>query len=367
MAGSRTIVIEGLDKILAKMKPELYEPSAKAMLGEIAAAGARDPEQVIQAFGWGLSLSSAIALAAWLGWPLPVQNSGIAGLFLSTEVLAEVAAPVLAWALWSRRWALALVLAVPLALCGSRIAPVAACAGLFAAWRPNSRWTRPALLIALIPVLAALLFAIGPAKASTALSRMVLWGAAVLSIVPEGRGVGWWSVAHPDAYTEFAHSDPLELLVELGAPALWLMAVPGLALLASWHRSGRARALLAALVALIVESLVSFPLKIPAAAFFGAVLTGFLLAVPGAAGRPIGPWLQASRGALLAVAISFVVLNYSAERRFYRLFDGQHRAPEVWYVGARDVLQTFPFERNVRRWALHVMEASAARIRETQK
>lgn len=41
MAGSRTIVIEGLDKILAKTKPELYEPSAKAMLGEIAAAGAR--------------------------------------------------------------------------------------------------------------------------------------------------------------------------------------------------------------------------------------------------------------------------------------------------------------------------------------
>lgn len=236
----------------------------------VAAANVDDVEPAVEAFGWGIAVSSGLAMAQWFGVPLPgLPGNGPAGLFFNTEILAETAAPVVVWALWRRRWALALALMPAIALTGSRIAPVVILAGLWwglSARRPLKAW----LLLGGGAVAVSLLLVIGPEKALSGFTRLVLWGAAVLSITPLGRGLGWWAVAHPGPMEEFAHSDALQILVELGAGGAALLAVP---VLAFW-KGGGSNAVRCAFAAACLEALVSFPLQLPASGFLAALLAG---------------------------------------------------------------------------------------------
>lgn len=235
-----------------------------------AAAGVDDVKPVVSAFGWGVAISAALAVLQTLGWSPVEQISAPAGLFFSSEVLAETAAPILAWAAFERRWVLAAAMSAPLALCGSRIAVFAVAVGLICGWRA-SRSIKAGFLLAAAVVAAASVWALGVGKLSSGAERIGLWMTAVDSLTPVGGGIGWWAAAHPGAFDEFVHSDALQMMVELGAGAAFFFAAAAIVAL-------RARAAepgeIAACAAICTEIAVSFPLHFPASGFLAAVLAG---------------------------------------------------------------------------------------------
>lgn len=239
----------------------------------LAAAELDDIGPTLAAFGWGIALSAALTVPQAFGWSPVYQTVAPAGLFLNSEVLAEVAAPLLVWSLWTRRWPLAAVIGVPISLCHSRIAVLVVAVGLLYGWRPTRRWMKPALVVAVAAAAVAGIACLGIAKESSALTRVTLWLAAVQSITPLGRGLSWWALAHPGPYEEFAHSDALQMIVELGAGSLFFLAIPFMVLRRRDVGSTGERA---AFVSLCVEAVVSFPLHLPAQGFLLSVLAGFL-------------------------------------------------------------------------------------------
>ncbi len=250
-----------------------------ALLGLVAvAASGVEVGPVLTAFGWGLAISAALAVPQALGWhPLPATYApsplpGFAapsGLFYSPEVLAVTATPVLVWATLARRWLLAVITSVPLALCGSRAAVLVASVGLLYGWRPERRWPRWAAIVLAVLIAPAVLL-ISPDKAATGAARIVLWLSALHSVTPLGRGLGWWQVAHPGPYEEFAHSDALQSFVELGSVAGLLLG----ALVVLLWRTTAALPERAALVAACATAAVSFPIHLPASGFLFALLAG---------------------------------------------------------------------------------------------
>jgi hypothetical protein len=95
---------------------------------------------------------------------------------------------------------------------------------------------------------------------------------AIESISFSGTGLGWWAATHPGSFDEFAHSDALQAIVELGAGSLFFFAIPVLIFL----RCYQPRAEMSAFVAICIESVISFPLHLPASGFLAAVLAGTL-------------------------------------------------------------------------------------------
>ncbi len=238
----------------------------------VAASDCDHCRDVVEWFGWGVAVSTPFCLLQWFGWSPVQQASSPAGLFMSSEVMAETAAPVFAWAVFRRRWWLAAAMAVPLALCFSRVSVAAAMVGLAFGWRPCVRWAKPAALAAVLAAAAMSVFALGIEKESTAMTRAVLWLAAAQSMSIGGAGPGWWAGSHQGYLEEFAHSDALQAAVEIGAGSLLLLAVPLLLLL----RRNQPRAEASAFVVICVETVVSFPLHLPATGFLAAVVAGFL-------------------------------------------------------------------------------------------
>jgi hypothetical protein len=238
----------------------------------IAAAGIEDVDRCVEWFGWGIAISCVLAVPQWFGWNGILQTARPAGLFLNSEILAETAAPILIWAWFKNRFALFGVMLIPLLLCHSRIAVVVAAAGLLYGWRPRHWGLRPLLIALLANAALASVFVLGFGKLESGLDRMVLWGAGLLSITPGGRGLGWWASTHPGPLSEVAHSDALQLMVEVGLGSLFLLAVPIILL----TRGTGDTAMRAAYVALGVEALVSFPMHLAASGFLAAVLAGHM-------------------------------------------------------------------------------------------
>lgn len=244
-----------------------------ASLAMLAAAGAEDLDLPISAFGWGIATASAVQAAQVLaGDLLGFQGLEVApaGTFLNPEPFALAAAPIAAWALQRAAWPLLAAMAVPLALCGSRVALAALAAALLWAWNPRPTILKWATVLGLAVACAGAIVLLGPHRLSTAFSRIILWLAAAESMTPLGRGLGWWAVGHPGASEEFAHSDVLQLAVELGGGALLLLAVPVIV----WCKGIGDDAERAAFVCLALEAAVSFPLHLPATAFLAALLAG---------------------------------------------------------------------------------------------
>lgn len=242
-------------------------------LGAVAASNLDDGiGDVLAGLAGGVAVSAALCVPQTLGWWSPVAQSSVpAGLFYNSEVLAEVAAPLLVWAALSRRWALAIAMAVPVALCHSRVALIAGMVGLLWAWRPRW-WVWAGLGCAALAAGYAGLMWFGLSKFASAIDRLGLWITAWYSLTPLGRGIGWWAAAHPGPYEEFAHSDAIQAVIELGPAAALIAAIPALIL---WRGRGTLGER-AAYVAICFEALVSFPLHLPVGAFLGAVLAGGL-------------------------------------------------------------------------------------------
>ena len=245
------------------------------ILGLVFVAGAAlgSLDDVMIGVGAGLVVSVAVAVIQSAGlMPAGLIGQGsprAAGLFYNSEVLAETDAIVFAWAALRPRPALATALAVPLALCGSRIAVLAAGFGMgMAVIRPL--WAR-LLLCAATVVLAGMALAVfGPAKLGSAFDRIIIWGAMVEAITPLGRGLGWVYLALPRQ--QFAHSDALQAVVEIGVPAFALAVIPIAAMIGK-RGNGAERA---AFWVCCTEAVVSFPLRLPVSGFLAALLAGFL-------------------------------------------------------------------------------------------
>lgn len=275
-------------------------------LAAFAGAALDDLAPALAGMSWGIAISGVLCVFQVTGWwsPLP-QSSVPAGLFYNSEVLAEVAAPLLLWAALDRRWVLGAILAVPVALSGSRVALLAIAVGLVWAWKPRGRFVKAAVVIIAAFVGLAMLLA-NDGKIGSAITRVGFWWTALYSLTPWGRGIGWWAMSHVGPYEEFVHSDMLQAMVELGPGALLLAVLPAAAL---WRGAGTI-AERAAYVAICVEGLVSFPLHLPAGGFLFAMLAGFLArarpvvcgaGLPGGASeRSLEGWESAQRGPLAA-------------------------------------------------------------------
>ncbi len=240
----------------------------------LVGAGLSSLDDLMTGLGAGLAISSGFAIAQYLGWSSPfIQTTGISGLFFNSEVLAEFSALIFVWAVARPRWLIAAVAVVPVALCHSRIAIMASAVGLLYAFWPRS----PRLQILAVAVLGvvglAMMFVFGQAKATTADHRLVIWGATAMAITPFGNGLGWFDAAHP--FEEFAHSDAIQILAELGLGGLAILAIPVFAFI----NNRGCHAERAAFVAACFTVVVSFPLHFPAAGFVAAVLAGYLVGV----------------------------------------------------------------------------------------
>jgi tetratricopeptide (TPR) repeat protein len=175
-----------------------------------------------------------------------------------------------------------------------------------------------------------------------------------LEAIPLGTGLGAFASAF-EAYrpptipyaVNFAHSETLHGMVELGLPFLALLALTGfLAVRAAPGILSRRRGsrftwgAMTATLCLLANSLVDFPLHIPAIALSGAVVAGFAFASAEEPNRPApvqSPgatrWIIAGLSiALLLLAGSQAVAVLSARRADERLavgdFEGSLRAAE---------------------------------------
>ncbi len=229
----------------------------------LAGANVEDPTMFMRAMGWGVTLSSVLIVMQSAGWSGIAQATPPAGLFYNRDFAAELAAVFFVWAVFSRDIPLAVMLAIPLAVCGSRIA--LACAALgFVSARP--RWAVLPVMIMGATVVSLTLW--HPEKLTTLMARMDIWEFTLFGVTPFGEGLGGFAVAQP--VWEYAHSDLLQSFYELGIGALPLLAIMVLALRAV------DLPIRAAMACLVGEYATAFPLHLPATALVAGVLVGHL-------------------------------------------------------------------------------------------
>lgn len=251
-----------------------------------AAAGVEDIDPVLEAIGWGVAVSSVLAVLDTAGWALVDQvaaddgNRGPpAGLFFNPAVLAETAALLLVWALVRGRYLLAAALWSPLLLCHSRIAITAAVIGAVAAMPRRVLWV--ALPVVGLGFAMGLLgfSLLGTVKVASADQRIALWLQTIAGLNWFGHGIGSFAATEPRM--EYAHSDFLQAIYELGPAAVPLVV----AVLVSMRRNRLGMA-----AALGSTAAVSFPLHTPVGLLLAGLLVGDLgrVRLPLCRGRSYG-------------------------------------------------------------------------------
>ena len=261
--------IIGWSVVSLAWSPEFYgamTPIALVVLFALVfvASASLDPldrDRIMFAFCCGLCVSGAAMLVEESGW-------GIArsGLFFNREIMAETAVFGLLWSIGRRQWPFVVILSVMLILCEERLALAIACAGALYLLVPDRRILFVGLALALVAAVAAVL----ELKIGSSFHRLTLWGAAILSLDPVGRGVGWWFQAHPFGGEEYAHSDLLQSGVEIGfAGLLWPLFF---ALV--WLRGSGDKVWRACFLAGVAEFALSFPTHLPAQVFAFALAAG---------------------------------------------------------------------------------------------
>lgn len=231
----------------------------------LAGSNQEDLSPVMRAMAWGVAVS-ALLVPFQLAGHSPVDEASIpAGLFYNRDFLAEAAAVFFVWAVFSREVWLAALLAIPLAVSGSRVALLCAAAGILSA---GSRKTMIGAAC-LVAVAVGVMF-VFPNKIGSAETRLVLWQGGIGGIVPFGQGLGSFMAAHPT--WEYAHSDLIQSFYELG-----IGAIPLLAFLIFATISPASAAIRGAMVCVFGEYLIAFPLHLPATTLVAGLLAGNLV------------------------------------------------------------------------------------------
>jgi tetratricopeptide (TPR) repeat protein len=318
---------------------------AKATPGHPASIPLGNPNHLA---AW-LLLPGSLALVALL-FSDPSRRGSRESAFLWFGLVGVIGAGIAATASRGAGMAAGLALAalLTLYLLGPRRGILAAASGIVAA----------ALILLFAPALAPDLL---PLKAgggeSSAGMRWAVYAAsasAALDVVPLGAGLGAFASAfeayRPAAlpYTvNFAHSEPLQGMVELGLPFLAVFAITVfIAVRAARRILSRPRdprftwGAVIAILGLSAHSLIDFPLHVPVIALSGAALAGLAFAGTGELRRPepvrsaaTPRWVIAGLSiALLVLAGSQAVAVFFAERADQRLavgdFEGSLRAAE---------------------------------------
>lgn len=240
-----------------------------SLMAVVAGANLESLDGFMAGLTLGLLISVAIAAAQLAGFSPVAQGSSPAGLFYSRGVFSETVAPVFIW--WCARGRRgvgpAVLLAGPVLL--SRVAILAAAAGLICAAEIRLRHKAALCLILAIACVVSL-WAFGEGRLHSGFLRIVIWKTALAQITLTGRGMGWFQAAYPMLLT--AHSDVLQAFVELGVGAVMFVGL-GIYL---WTRGTGGVCERAAILSLAVEAAVSFPLHMPTTVFLGCILAGYL-------------------------------------------------------------------------------------------
>jgi hypothetical protein len=246
--------------------------AAILVLPFIAAASMETLDDIFSGMAVGLAASSALIIGDYFGLERIVQGRGFGGLLFNSEVLAEFSALVFVWAVVRKKWVQAALCAAPLLLCHSRISVLTVGAGLlYVSWLRLPRWLTVAAVAAISVAAVTAVFIIGDIKIATAFHRVTLWITAVMFLTPLGNGMGWAQVAFP--VERFVHSDALQMLAEIGIPALAVLYIPW----SIFKKKEQDIAVMAVFCGGCVQFLVSFPIHFPAAGFVLALVAGYLL------------------------------------------------------------------------------------------
>ena len=234
-------------------------------------------------FGLGITVSALFSLSQWIGYqPLFHIQDHPAGLFLTKNAAVEAAAPVLVWAILTRRWWAipgALITIVP---SGAReVYLMLAGAGTYLLMRyayrkpGGTRWTALAALGMVLSFGALLIICVAAWSDAETVSinqRLEIWQVALAAwwLHP----MGWGLNAFGSMFMSygFAHNDYIQLLTETGPAVILVLAVFWCSL-SERTEDFVAKACLASLLA---SALVWWPLQQPASAFLVAVLCGHL-------------------------------------------------------------------------------------------
>jgi hypothetical protein len=244
-------------------------------LSFLAGAGMASIDDVMTGIGLGLTVSALITLFEF-STPSDQGRDEMTGaaptaLFYNSEVYAEFAALVFVWAIARVRLTIAAVTLLPLMLCNSRIAILTAAIGALYTYGPKSKIKMAGAILGLAALAAALLFVFGISKMGSADQRLILWGSTILAWTQFGHGLGWYNVAQPGL--EFAHSDAIQLIAELGIGGFAALAIPFVV----FRKQRGNHAERALFIAICFQSIVSFPLHFPASGFLAAIVAGYLV------------------------------------------------------------------------------------------
>lgn len=240
-------------------------------LAVLAGANVENLSPVMRAMGWGVAISSVLVIPQSLGWSPVIEAAPPAGLFFNRDFLAEIAAVLFVWACFAKHGKLlAMVLAVPLAICGSRIALLCVAAGMIAGSTRYARRFVTAVFLAIVACFAVITI-FYPYKVNTAIIRFGIWELTLRGTTIAGDGIGSYIATFP---WEYAHSDLLQSFYELGIGGIALSTLFVLAV-----RAESSRAIRAAVVCMAVQYATAFPLHLPATAFLAGLLVGHVARV----------------------------------------------------------------------------------------
>lgn len=222
---------------------------------------------LLEGLSWGVILQLPLLLGQLFGWQgIQQLSTPPAGLFGNRDILGETAALLLVWA-WTApkgRWRtpqVALLTSV-LLLSQSRSGIGAAVVGLLL---PRRGLIMPLLLCCgLLAV-----WLLDPGKMTSLEARLSIWHFTLSHLSFRGSGLGGFQALHP--YWEYAHSDGLQELYELG------LGVGGASLLVLASLLSIRTPYSPVLLAATIEAAASFALHIPTTGFITALVAGHTL------------------------------------------------------------------------------------------
>ena len=233
-----------------------------------------DVRPVLRVFSLGAAMSLPFAIAQRLGFHPVVDAStegwsAVGGLFLTSNVLAEVSSLGAVLALGLRWWPVAAACAVSAVLTGRReVALMLVAAGIVWLWGMGRRWSAFTLIM-VAGFVASVSYLMLPAGIVSDAQRLDIWRAALSGMTLPGHGLNTFGTMFP--YFQYAHSDPLQLMFELGVgavPLLWL----------AWRALGADLPVeRCAFAAFCASAFVWFPLEDPVTAAVACLLAGRLL------------------------------------------------------------------------------------------
>jgi len=200
-----------------------------------------------------------------------------AGTFINCDIAAEVAALVFIGALAQRMW-WAIPALLPMLIYPQSRTAWAALAGtaLFWIWRKDKM---VAICIAVLCACIAFMLYFTGFKAGGLHERLGLWQDTISGFTWFGHGIGSFSTAFPFydnhldtmlVHADYAHSDVLQIIFELGVGAVFFFIFAALCL------TGTDLTAKLVFVAFLFEMLGDFPLHVPMQPFIGAFVAGRL-------------------------------------------------------------------------------------------